>query len=142
MVILFFSFGDFTNNYLQIYIQKYLKVQKSFYQHRLRIGCYRRWWCIDALMNHMTFLINFEFRFKRRGGVYGSTHGLFLRFAGVQMRIELHKTRFSAWKILLKGGGKFSFGNQAYWRSAPCTSKGKSLWCKMEILKSFILPGS
>ena len=43
------------------------KVQKSFYQHRLRIGCYRRWWCIDALMYHMTFLINFEFRFKRRG---------------------------------------------------------------------------
>ena len=30
MVILFFSFGDFTNNYLQIYIQKYLKCRSHF----------------------------------------------------------------------------------------------------------------
>ena len=141
MVILFFSFGDFTNNYLQIYIQKYLKCRSHFintdWESDATDGddALMHWW----ITWHFWLMLNLD---SKGGGVYGSTHGLFLRFAGVQMRIELHKTRFSAWKILLKGGGKFSFGNQAYWRSAPCTSKGKSLWCKMEILKSFILPSS
>lgn len=138
MVILFFSFGDFTNNYSQKYIQKYLKCRSHFintdWESDATDGD-------DALMNHVTFLINFEFRFKKRG-ISGSTHSLFLGFAGVQMRIELHKTRFSLWKVLLKGSGKFSFRNQAYWRSALCTSKDESLWWKMEILEFFILPSS